>query len=154
MQTLLEKEKQKIDEKAEQVNKMMKGLEVKKSEAKKVEEEVLSKKEYCERNAAEINVQKQEAEKDLANALPFLQKAVAAANNIKPADIGEIKTLKAPSDIIKLVMDGVLLLQFLTVDPVKELQLTISKEKVDFLCPSFDPHAKLMFSDARFLQKI
>ena len=49
-------------------------------------------------------------------------------------------------------MDGVLILQFLTVDPVKELQLTISKEKVDFICPSFDPHANLMFSDARFIQ--
>ena len=56
----------------------------------------------------------------MAAAIPFLQKAVTAAAAIKPADIQEIKTLKAPSDIIKLVMDGVLILQFLTVGPVLE----------------------------------
>ena len=87
MQQLLEKDKAKIDEKAEQVGKMMKSLEVKKSEAKKVEETVLSKKDYCEKNAAEINIQKEEAEKDLAQALPFLEKAVHAAAAIRPADI-------------------------------------------------------------------
>ena len=35
---------------------MMKNLEGKKAEAKKVEDTVLQKKDYCEKNAAEINL--------------------------------------------------------------------------------------------------
>lgn len=49
------------------------------------------------------------AEKDLAAALPALRNAQEAVDNLNPSDIVEMKTNKNPKDIIKYIMDSVVI---------------------------------------------
>lgn len=67
------------------------------------------------------------ANKDLQAALPFLHEAESAARSISSKDITELKTLKTPSDIIRLVFDGLLILQQKRVVDVR------AEEKVGYI---------------------
>jgi dynein heavy chain len=73
--------------------------------------EVGQKKDSCLTKKAQIEQEQAEAEKDLQAALPFLREAENAVKSITAKDITELKTLKQPSDIIRLVFDGLLILQ-------------------------------------------
>ena len=57
------------------------------------------------KKAAEINAVKEDAEKDLAAAKPALEAAVSALNWITAKDIGALKALKNPPDIVKRIFD-------------------------------------------------
>ena len=54
---------------------------------------------------------KDDAERDLAQAKPALDAALAALNSITPKDINGLKALKNPPDVIKRIFDCVLLLR-------------------------------------------
>lgn len=62
--------------------------------------------------AEEIAAVKLDAERDLAEAKPALDAALAALNSITPKDIGALKALKNPPDVIKRIFDCVLLLRW------------------------------------------
>ena len=66
--------------------------------------------------AAQIAGVKEDAERDLAAAKPALDAAVDALNSITAKDIGALKALKNPPDIIKRIFDTVLLLRQYPVD--------------------------------------
>ena len=68
------------------------------------------------KKATEINAVKEDAEKDLALAQPALDAALSALDSITQKDIGAIKGLKNPPDIIKRIMDCVLVLRRMPVD--------------------------------------
>ena len=57
----------------------------------------------------------------------FVNKAI---DSIKQSDIGEVKVLKKPSDIIRLIFDCVLLLFYQPLNPVVPLTLIIKKQEV------------------------
>jgi hypothetical protein len=61
--------------------------------------------------AEEIAAVKQDAERDLAEAKPALDAALAALNSITPKDIGALKALKNPPDVVKRIFDCVLVLR-------------------------------------------
>lgn len=61
--------------------------------------------------ADEIAAVKEDAEKDLAEAKPALDAALAALNSIAPKDITGLKALKNPPDIVKRIFDCVLFLR-------------------------------------------
>lgn len=61
--------------------------------------------------ADEIAAVKEDAEKDLSEAKPALDAALAALNSIAPKDITGLKALKNPPDIVKRIFDCVLLLR-------------------------------------------
>ena len=67
--------------------------------------------EAVRKKAGEIAVVKEDAENDLAAAQPALDAAVAALNSISPKDIGALKALKNPPDIVKRIFDTVLILR-------------------------------------------
>ena len=67
---------------------------------------------FCILQAGEIAAVKEDAERDLAEAKPALDAALAALNSITPKDIGALKALKNPPDIIKRIFDCVLLLRW------------------------------------------
>ena len=54
--------------------------------------------------------EKEEADKDLQQAIPFLRKAEDAVNSIKPRDITELKTAKTAVDTTRVILDTVNLL--------------------------------------------
>ena len=78
MQTQLEKEKQKIAEKAESVNEMMKTLEGKKSDEKR-QKILYYKRKIIVRKMLRKLIYKSKKLKRKAAAIQFLQKAVVAA---------------------------------------------------------------------------
>lgn len=109
----LKEEDAKLKVAAEQTDKLLKEVEIENLKAKKKGEEVQLVKEACEEQARKITSEREEAEKDLAIALPFLRKAENAVQSIKPKDIGELKTSRNPVDTTKVILDAVqIVLQF------------------------------------------
>ena len=74
----------------------METLKVENKKAAEKEEEVNKIKADCEAEKAKIEVEKKEAEDDLATAMPFLNAAVAAGNSI---DVNAVKTLRSKQKI-------------------------------------------------------
>eukprot|EP00708_Paratrimastix_pyriformis_P001956 GAFH01000693.1.p1 GENE.GAFH01000693.1~~GAFH01000693.1.p1 ORF type:complete len:4356 (-),score=2006.36 GAFH01000693.1:5-11701(-) len=118
--------------------------------AEKAKMEVQKVKDDLAAKAAVINAQKDDAERDLALAKPALEEAVAALNAITPGDISTVKKLGSPPLLIKVLMDGVLLLRKFRVDPV----VFMAVDKHDPLMTPSWANAKLMMQDAGFLNAL
>lgn len=99
--------------------------------------------------ASEIAEVKWEAEKDLAEAQPALDAAVAALNSITPKDITALKALKNPPDIIKRIFDCVLLLRYLPLKPVAWHDV----KGVQVIVGTYEEAVKMM-GDITFLQSL
>ena len=98
MKVVLAAEQVKLEEATVSTNKMLKSLEVSSAEAKTEGEQVAGIKARCEADAARIASEKESCTNDLAKAQPFVDKANAAIDSIKPAHIGEIKN--CPTQVI------------------------------------------------------
>jgi dynein heavy chain len=124
-------------------------METVKAEAKA--RDVGIKRDACLAKKSEIEREQADAEKDLQAALPFLREAEDAVKSITAKDITELKTLKQPSDIIRLVFDGLLLLQQKRVCDVRSEKKNVNKQSFDFIHDSYDEIAKSLLTDIRFL---
>lgn len=62
--------------------------------------------------AAEIAMVKEEAETELNEAKPALDAALSALNSIASKDIVALKALRNPPDVIKRILDCVLILRY------------------------------------------
>lgn len=85
----------------------MANLSVEQNKANKKAEEVENTTKQCQDQADAIQVQREAAEKDLQAAMPALERAQRAVSELKPSDIVEMKTNRNPLDIIKYIMDSV-----------------------------------------------
>ena len=70
-----------------------------------------------------------ECEGELSVAMPLLEKALAALNTLTKGDITEVKSMKNPPSIVKLVMESVC--HMLGVKPKKVQDPTNPSKKVD-----------------------
>ncbi|KAJ0399007.1 hypothetical protein P43SY_008327 [Pythium insidiosum] len=154
MSIVLADEQVKLQKATEETNAMLQSLQVSSAEAHKEGDQVAQIKAKCEEDAARIAAEKELCEKDLAKAKPFVDQAETAIDSIKPADIGEIKKLAKPADIIRLVFDGVLILFKNQLCPVKATKLSVNKQEVDFIETSFSPYAQSVMSDSNFLKNV
>jgi len=91
--------------------------------------------------------EKEQADKDLQNALPYLKKAEAAVDSIRPGDINELKGMRNAVDTTRLIMDTIHVLFQRPLDPVKPKQMNILKTDIPFVHDSFDVHTKLTLSN-------
>lgn len=103
----LKKEEVKLKEASDATTKLLKELEVENKKAKEKADEVAIVAENCINSKNTIMKEKEEADKDLQAALPFLRKAEQAVDSIRPADINELKTSRNPVDTTKLIMDAI-----------------------------------------------
>lgn len=101
------------------------------------------------KKASEIAETKAEAECDLAEAQPALDKAVSALNSIAPKDITALKSLKSPPDVIKRIFDCVLLLRHQSIKPIAWHDVKGNQVIVG----SFEESVK-MLGDMNFLQTL
>lgn len=108
----------------------------------------------CLKNKEEIQREQEEANNDLQAALPYLREAEDAVKSITAKDIVELKTMKTPSDIIRLVFDGVLILLQNRLAEVRAESKVINKKQIDFIHDSFDESAKAMMADVHFLSNL
>ncbi|EER20102.1 axonemal dynein gamma heavy chain, putative, partial [Perkinsus marinus ATCC 50983] len=145
MKVALREEEKNLKVAEEQTNKLLVKVQSETVKAEAKAAEVGAKKDDCLQSKAIIESEQEAANKDLQAALPFLHEAESAARSISSKDITELKTLKTPSDIIRLVFDGLLILQQKRVVDVR------AEEKIDFIHDSYDEIAKSVLSDIRFL---
>eukprot|EP00937_MAST-01D_sp_MAST-1D-sp2_P000239 g239.t1 len=156
MKLVLADEEIKLKEADRAAAEMLSKLEVSSMTAKKESDVVAKIKEGAEADAAEVGEVKAAAEEDLAKAQPYLDKAVAACQSVKPNDLGELKKLAKPTDIIKLVFDCVMLFLQAPMADIEKNSVTLGigkeKETFDFILDSF-PLAKAgMLARSDFLQ--
>jgi dynein heavy chain len=136
-----------------ETNTMLASLEISSAEAMKESKLVQGIKDSCEKDRTRISGEKTQCMADLAKAQPYVDQANSAIDSIKPGDIGEVKVLKKPSDIIKLVFDCVLLLFSKPLNPVKNVTLVIKKQEVSFLDASWN-HALPFMTSSDFLKQL
>ena len=101
------------------------------------------------KKAKEILQTKIEAERDLEVAKPALDAALEALNSITPKDINSLKALRNPPDVIKRIMDCVLILRHMRVGKVVWHEV----KGLVVLEASYQEALKMM-NDMGFLQKL
>ena len=74
--------------------------------------------------------------------MPYLKRAEAAVDSIKPKDIAELKTAKTAVDTTRVILDTINVLFLLPLVPVAPKTLSISKQSVEFIADSFDEYTK------------
>ena len=142
MKLILKEENAKLDAATEATNKLLKELDVKNKAADIKAEEVNAVTEACEEQRSLIEVERDQANKELQQALPFLRKAEDAVKSIKQADITEIKAIKKAKDIVRIIFDCVNLLFMQPLDSVQPKMVEVAKAEHPFIQDSYDNHAK------------
>jgi dynein heavy chain len=136
-----------------ETNKMLASLEISSADALKEQNLVSGIKESCDNDRNRIAGEREFCMAELAKAQPYVDDANKAIDSIKPGDIGEVKVLKKPSDIIRLTFDCVLLLFYKPLNPVLPCKLSVKKQEIDFLTPSWE-HALPFMAQSGFLKTL
>jgi dynein heavy chain len=150
----LKKEEVKLKEASEVTDKLLKELEVENKKAKEKADEVAVVAENCISQRNQIMAEKEQADRDLQIALPFLHSAEAAVNSIRPADINELRGMRNAVDTTRLILDTVHLLFQRALDPVKPRSLLILKQDIPFVADSFDNYTRYSLSNPNFLKDL
>jgi dynein heavy chain len=150
----LKKEEITLKAATEEVEKVLKELEVENRKAKIKADEVAVVQANCIAQKTQIMGEKEQADKDLAKAMPFLETAVKAADSIKAADINELKGMRNAVDTTRLIMDTIHVLFQRPLEPVKPRSLNILKQDIPFVNDSFDNFTKVTLSNSNFLKEL
>ena len=150
----LKKEEVHLKEAQEEVEKVLKELEVENRKAKIKSDEVAIVQKNCMDQKTMIEGEKEAADRDLAKAMPFLDRAIAAADSIHPKDINELKGMKQAVDTTRLIMDTIHVLFQRSLDSVKPRSLNILRTDIPFVNDSFDNHTKNTLGNANFLKDL
>jgi dynein heavy chain len=110
MQEDLTKLKPILEQKKIEADELSKVVEADTIEANKVKEEAESEEKVVSEQAAEVMKVQQDAQADLDEALPILESALKALDQINPRDIAEIRTFAAPAVLIKYTLEAVSIL--------------------------------------------
>lgn len=71
-------------------------------------EEMESLKDKTEKENEQLKIRKKEIELELADVEPLIQEARSAVGNIKSESLSEIRSLRAPPEVIRDILEGVL----------------------------------------------
>jgi dynein heavy chain len=99
-------------------------------------------------------MEKEEADRDLAIAIPYLRRAEAAVDSIKPKDITELKGVRNAVDTTRLILDTVNILFMKPLVPVVPKNLYILKQDIPFVADSFEEYAKSTMTNNMFLANL
>ena len=99
----LEVQKKKTEEYYKEVQKETKGAEI-------LREQVEREKEIVNHQMMECRAKSEEAEQELALAMPILERALKALDSINPKDIFEMKNYKNPPAAVRMVLESVCIL--------------------------------------------
>jgi dynein heavy chain len=138
MKKLLQAEDVKLRQATEETNKLIAVLTVENEAAEKKTIEVQGTKEACIAKKVSIGLEKEEADKDLRAAMPFVEAAEKALSGIKDNDISELKAMKRPHDICRLILDTVQILFLGPLVPVSVKEYAIQKKPVNFITDSYE----------------
>ena len=99
-----------LKEKSESTTKLIAQVEKEKEEAEKVKKVVSAEAAEVDKSTAETQAIKDDAQKDLGEALPALEGATKALNALNKGDITEIKGFKNPPPLVGMTMEVVCIL--------------------------------------------
>jgi len=99
-------------------------------------------------------IEKEEADRDLAVAIPYLRKAEAAVDSIKPKDINELKANRNPVDTVRMMLDTVNILFMRPMVTVVAKNLFMLRQDIPFIADSFDDYTKLTLGNVNFLNML
>ena len=150
----LKKEEVKLKEASEVTDRLLKDLEVENRKARIKEEEVTQVKVRCMAQKAQIMQEKDEADRDLAVAIPYLRRAEAAVDSIKPKDITELKGVRNAVDTTRLILDTINVLFQKPLVTVAPKNLAILKQEIPFIADSFDEYTKSTLTNQNFLNNL
>eukprot|EP00919_Chromeraceae_sp_WS-2016_P072391 GHVR01171232.1.p1 GENE.GHVR01171232.1~~GHVR01171232.1.p1 ORF type:complete len:2780 (-),score=639.98 GHVR01171232.1:32-7840(-) len=136
MSTDLAEKKVVVDANAKKVSILISDIQDKNSVAEKRQKEAAAAAEQIEKDSIIIRHEKAEADKALEAALPALERAAAALENLNKSDITEIKSMAKPPVAVAQVMQCVVILK------------PTGREKEDEGWSG----AKVMLSDANFMK--
>jgi len=138
----------------DKTNQLLMKVQSEKAKAEKKADEVGIQKRECEQKANAIQCDKEEANVQLNNALPFLHDATTACQSIRDKDIIELKQTTKPVDIVRLTFDGILILRSFRVVEVRQEDKLINRITSSFIHDSFDEYGKSMLADFNFLKHL
>jgi hypothetical protein len=100
----------------------------------------------CEKSANDIAIQKAEAEKELAAALPAQERAQAAVDSLDPASVNEMRSTKKPQEILKITLDAIAIYFNLKLSQIQLIpELVISKDiTIPFWKNSFEESGRFI----------
>jgi len=110
--------------------------------------EVTKDAEAAEAEAAICKASKDEVEADLAEAIPALNAAVAALDQIKPAEINEVKNLAKPPATVKLVAESICVML-----EIKSVRIPDPNDPSRRIMDYWGPSQKMM-QDNDFINKL
>lgn len=125
MKKLLQAEDVKLRQASEETNKLIAVLTVENEAAAKKTIECENTKTMVIAKKASIEIEKEDADRDLKAAMPFVEAAEKALSGIKPNDITELKSMKKLHDIGKIIMDAVQILFMGPMVPISTKEFAI-----------------------------
>lgn len=134
----LKKEDATLKVAAEQTAALLAELEVENKKADIKAQEVAAVTEACIIQKNTITLEKEQADKELAAALPALERAKKAVESIKPADIVELKGTRNATDTTRLIFDTVNILFQDPLVAVGPRDYNMLKQLTPFIADSYD----------------
>jgi dynein heavy chain len=158
LKVVLANEEVKVQKASLETKNMLESLKIDQEKADEKSQEVAEIKADCESEKQRIEQERAACQKDLAAAIPIVERAEEAIAMITPKDISNIKALKKPADILRVVMDGALTVLLRPMDPVKMTTASIkdsegNAKEWQIVAPSWG-NAVALLADSRFLQYI
>lgn len=153
----LKAEEEKVRQASIKTEALLAELEKENKKAKAKQEDVEQRDKQCQEKAAEINSEKEKAQKDLDAALPALQAAQLAVSSIKPSHIVELKSNKKPLDIMKYVSDCVNIILRENLIPINLQTLSFylkDGKDIKGLKDSYEECGRQVLLDMQFLNRI
>ncbi|KAK9511585.1 hypothetical protein O3M35_000215 [Rhynocoris fuscipes] len=149
---VMEKELKKLQpaliEAAAKVKEIVAKVESEAVDVQEKEKLVKADEESAAIQAEEAQAIKEECDEKLAEAMPILEVALAALNTLTPADITEVKSMKSPPNLVKIVMEAVCVIKDIKPDRIPDPSGT-GKMIEDYWGPS-----KRMLGDIKFLDSL
>jgi len=136
----LKKEDATLKVAADQTAALLSELEIENKKADIKASEVAAVTDACIAQKNVITIEKEQADKELAAAMPALEKAKEAVASIKPADIVELKGTRNATDTTRLIFDTVNILFQDSLNPVGPRDYNMIKAVTPFIQDSYDDH--------------
>lgn len=130
-----------------EVDEVMKVIEVDSVEVAKTEKIVKADEAVANEQANAAKAIKDECDKELGEAIPILESALAALNTLTPQDITVVKTMKNPPGGVKMVMEAICHLK--GIKPERVPDPATGKRIEDFWGPS-----RKLLGDMKFLESL
>ena len=132
-----------------EVDEMMVVVERETFDAEKIKGVVLKEEEKVNIKVNEAKEIKDQCDAELAEAEPILASALKALNTLNKNDIVEVKSVKIPTEPVRLTMEAVCIM--LGVKPARGRDPNDSSK---IMFDYWDPAKKILLSDPRFLQNL